>query len=112
MNPNLIQLPDTARDKIDEGMRGVGDNIVAVTEGIKKQAQDPWSVEDVWLILVWHWLETRGRRMAFDPFEGLTRDPKLDSGREGCGLQGFHMGLATRTHARHQVHVDHPLSPR
>ena len=79
LNPNLIQLPDTARDKIDEGMRGVGDNIVAVTEGIKKQAQDPWSVEDVWLILVWHWLETRGRRMAFDPFEGLTRDPKLDS---------------------------------
>ena len=79
LNPNLIQLPDTVRDKIDEGMRGVGDNIVAVTEGIKKQAQDPWSVEDVWLILVWHWLETRGRRMAFDPFEGLTRDPKLDS---------------------------------
>ena len=79
LNPNLIQLLDTVRDKIDEGMRGVGDNIVAVTEGIKKQAQDPWSVEDVWLILVWHWFETRGRRMAFDPFEGLTRDPKLDS---------------------------------
>ena len=79
MNPNLIQLSDPVRDKIDESMKGVGDDVAALAEGIKKQAQDPWSVEDVWLILVWHWLETRGRRMAFDPFEGLTRDPKLDS---------------------------------
>lgn len=75
MNPNLIQLPDPVRDKIDESMKGVGDNIAALAEGIKKQAQDPWSVEDVWLILVWHWLASRGRRFAF---EGLVRDPELD----------------------------------
>jgi len=80
INPNLIQLPEPVRQKIDQGMMKLGDVVVCLATIVQMQAQDPWSVEDIWLILLWRWLIRRGRRKAFDalhpPVDGEAEDAR------------------------------------
>jgi hypothetical protein len=66
LNPNLIQIPASTREKLDafflrrvRDCRGV---LVALDEHIN----DPWEIEDAWLILAWHFAISKGRRAAFD----------------------------------------------
>ena len=66
LNPNLIQIPTSTREKLDafflkrvRDCRGV---LVALDEHIN----DPWEIEDAWLILAWHYAISKGRRAAFD----------------------------------------------
>ena len=66
LNPNLIQIPASTREKLDafflkrvRDCRGV---LVALDEHIN----DPWEIEDAWLILAWHYAISKGRRAAFD----------------------------------------------
>tara|TARA_B110000977_G_scaffold74913_1_gene101191 strand:- start:10697 stop:12322 length:1626 start_codon:yes stop_codon:yes gene_type:complete len=78
LNPNLIKLPDSVSEKIDASMVNVGKSISAVANGIKKQAQDPWSVEDVWVIIALNWLIKNGRRKVFDIVNATSDDDSTD----------------------------------
>ena len=60
LNPNLIQLPEATRRQIDSKMVRAGDELRSLALALHKHMQDPWSVEDVWLILVWHFAMTKG----------------------------------------------------
>jgi hypothetical protein len=66
LNPNLVRLPDPVAERIDAAMLGVGRNARAFASGVKKQAEDPWSVEDVWIIFALQWVIKNGRRAAYD----------------------------------------------
>lgn len=66
LNPNLVKLPDPVAERVDAAMLGVGRNVRAFASGVKKHAEDPWSLEDVWLILVMRWVIKNGRRALYD----------------------------------------------
>ena len=61
-NPNLIKLPPAVTDKFDAALDAISNEATALGEGIKAQMNDPWSVEDVWLLLAWSWARNKGRR--------------------------------------------------
>ena len=86
LNPNLIQIPASTREKLDafflkrvQDCRGV---MVALDEHIN----DPWEIEDAWLIVAWHFAISKGRRAAFNASrkrlasgEEYVHDPRLPS---------------------------------
>lgn len=74
LNPNLVRLPDPAAERIDAAMLGVGRNVRAFASGLKKQAEDPWSVEDVWIIFALQWVIKNGRRAAYDALAKKKKD--------------------------------------
>ena len=65
-NPNLIKLPPALTDKFDAALDAVSNEAQALGQGIKAQMNDPWSVEDVWLLLLWSYARTKGRRKLWD----------------------------------------------
>ena len=74
LNPNLIQIPASTREKLDayflrrvRDCRGV---LVALDEHIN----DPWEIEDAWLIVAWHFAISKGRRAAFDASRKKRRE--------------------------------------
>lgn len=75
-NPNLISLPEPVQRKIDAGMDRLSDEICAVGDAIKVQMNDDWSVEDIWLIVFWHFLIAKGRRGLFGALAKLRPEDK------------------------------------
>ena len=82
LNPNLIQIPASTREKLDafflkrvQDCRGV---MVALDEHIN----DPWEIEDAWLIVAWHFAISKGRRAAFN-----ASRKRLASGEESTETQ-------------------------
>ena len=69
-NPNLIKLPPAVTDKFDAALDAISNEAMALGEGIKAQMNDPWSVEDVWLLLAWSWARNKGRRKLWDKMNG------------------------------------------
>lgn len=69
-NPNLIKLPPAVTDKFDAALDAISNEATALGEGIKAQMNDPWSVEDVWLLLAWSWARNKGRRKLWDKMNG------------------------------------------
>ena len=69
LNPNLVRLPEPVATRVDAAMLGVGQSVRAFAGGVKKQAEDPWSVEDVWVIFVMRWVIRKGRRALFDALD-------------------------------------------
>ena len=60
-------------ERVDAAMLGVGRNVRAFASGVKKHAEDPWSLEDVWLILVMRWVIKNGRRALYDAAASAMR---------------------------------------
>ena len=62
--------------RVDAAMLGVGQNVRAFASGVKKQAEDPWSVEDVWVIFLMRWVINDGRRAIYDALDKTARQEK------------------------------------
>lgn len=66
LNPNLIQLSSTTREKLDAHFLKRVRECRGALVGIDAHINDPWEIEDVWLIVVWHFVISKGRRAVFD----------------------------------------------
>ena len=85
INPNLIQLPEPVREKIDQGMMKLGDAVGLATI-VQMQAQDPWSVEDG--SSSWRWLigAADGKLDALHPpVDGEAEDARDAGSTRRCG---------------------------
>ena len=74
LNPNLVRLPEPVATRVDAAMLGVGQSVRAFASGVKKQAEDPWSVEDVWVIFLMRWVIRKGRRALFDALDETEKE--------------------------------------
>ena len=72
-SPNLIKLPDEVHQKIDDFALSLVKDLRAVVEFADQQINDPWSIEDVWLIVVWHFAIKSARQPAFRLTEMLRK---------------------------------------
>ena len=59
---------------IDSSAQRVGREIRAFARGCERHIKDPWSIEDVWLIIAWHFAIVKGRRKLYDYLK--ERDPE------------------------------------
>ena len=84
LNPNLVRLPDPVAERIDAAMLGVGRSVRAFASGIKKHAEDPWSVEDVWVIFVMRWVIKNGRRALYDATRPVAAEEEGNARPEGA----------------------------
>ena len=66
LNPNLIQLSSTTREKLDAHFLKRVRECRGALVGIDAHINDPWEIEDVRLIVVWHFVISKGRRAVFD----------------------------------------------
>ena len=78
LNPNLVRLPEPVATRVDAAMLGVGQNVRAFASGVKKQAEDPWSVEDVWVIFLMQWVINNGRRALYDALDETSAEKDAD----------------------------------
>lgn len=83
LNPNLIVLPEATQMKIEAGMVAAGEQMRSLARGIRTHMEDPWEVEDVWLIVAWHYAISKGRRRVFD---GLAKWDKTCQVTEKGGV--------------------------
>ena len=70
VNPNLIQLDSTTRGKLDTFFLKRVQDCREVLVSVDQHINDPWEIEDAWLIVAWHFLISKGRRKVFN----LTRE--------------------------------------
>ena len=67
-------------------MLGVGQSVRAFASGVKKQAEDPWSVEDVWVIFVMRWVIRKGRRALFDALDETAAEKNMNADDDARSL--------------------------
>lgn len=76
--PNLIHMPDEMRGKLDavflSGVHGARN----VLKGLDAHINDPWDIEDIWLIIVWHYLIKNRRKMYEFSHKRLPGTPDAD----------------------------------
>ena len=74
INPNVIRLPDSTRARLDAFFLERVQDCKGVIEAVDRHINDPWDIEDIWLIFLWHFMITKGRRKAYkfsrDSFAG------------------------------------------
>ena len=70
-NPNLIQLPEGTRKKLDDMTMAAVKQLRDIVRVIDMEINDPWMVEDVWLIVVWHYMKKHGLYQMYK----LTKKP-------------------------------------
>ena len=75
-SPNLFQLPEGARKSLDDFVinRALAIAQCGVMNAIDDNVNDPWDIEDVWLIVAWHFAIAKGRRKVYDYLK--ERDPR------------------------------------
>ena len=78
INPNVVQLPEPVSQAIDDKIMALGKEMRIVNAAAVELMQDSWAVEDVWLIVVWWLLMSKGRRKLFDLINDLKA--KKDAG--------------------------------
>ena len=73
-SPNLFQLPEGARKSLDDFVINRAKDVRGVMNAIDDNVNDPWDIEDVWLIVAWHFAIAKGRRKVYDYLK--ERDPE------------------------------------
>ena len=66
LNPNLIRIPSSTREKLDAFFLKRVQDCRGVMVALDEHVNDPWEIEDAWLIVAWHFAISKGRRAAFD----------------------------------------------
>lgn len=64
--------------------------------GIDQHINDPWMVEDVWLIVAWHFAITKGRRRAYELSKRMR-------GGGVCHSRGVYIWLFNTAIVRHGI---------
>ena len=72
-SPNLFQLPEGARKSLDDFVIVRPRDVRGVMNAIDDNVNDP-DIEDVWLIVTWHFAIAKGRRKVYDYLK--ERDPE------------------------------------
>ena len=80
--PNLIHMSDETRGKLDavflSGLHGARN----VLKGLDAHINDPWDIEDIWLIIVWHYLIKNRRKVYEFSHTRLPGTPDADGSWE------------------------------
>jgi hypothetical protein len=73
-SPNLFTLPEGARKSLDDFVINGAKDVRGVMDAVDDNVNDPWDIEDVWLIIAWHFAIVKGRRKLYDYLK--ERDPE------------------------------------
>ena len=73
-SPNLFTLPEGARKSLDDFVINRAKDVRGVMDAVDDNVNDPWDIEDVWLIIAWHFAIVKGRRKLYDYLK--ERDPE------------------------------------
>lgn len=72
-NVNVVQLPEQAQTELSMAMQAAGVEIQVLALALTKMIQDPWAVEDVWLIVLWYYAHSKGRRALYNALNNSRR---------------------------------------
>jgi hypothetical protein len=89
IDPNIVRLPEPVSRASDSSAQRVGREIRAFARGCERHIKDPWSIEDVWLIVLMQLAIDKWRRQLYE--WRLKRRRRVDDGG-GEGNEGGERG--------------------